>query len=515
MYTINTVPFRPEILRSRTALPSNNAAAAGHAYHRRPPGIRDAVVFPDQVLVFMDDHSPLIPHNGEISCLYYYDQSFQPELVLDHLAADVRFVRCPLPPRLDPGTRVALREDDGPVLVSKRWDSLAYAAIVDAAADNTTVVFVKGLHLRAERLAKPSRFECVYSDDLTLRGRRLVRSPAISAAQEVVRCRTPAGLLEKPALLASMQVSVNVKGKGILATVVSPSILVSDGQRKMMSRVCVCTMLRNQARFMKEWIMYHRRIGVDRWFIYDNNSEDDMEPVIDELLNSGYQIDRYAWPWIKSQEAGFAHCAMRARGQCEWLGFIDVDEFVRLPKYKNLSSLLKRYSDKPKVGELRVSCLNFGPSGLTRSPNEGVTVGYTCRMVMPERHKSFIRPEALSPTLVNIVHHFHLKEGYKAVDMDTKAVVINHYKYQVWEVFKEKFVRRVSTYVADWQDEANAASKDRAPGLGTRPIEPADWPNRFCEVHDTGLRNWVLKEFKDPVSSLLPWQQVHPTVDGV
>ena len=60
--------------------------------------------------------------------------------------------------------------------------------------------------------------------------------------------------------------------------------------------------------------------------------------------------------------------------------------------------------------------------------------------------------------------------------------------------------------MADWQEEQNVGSRDRVPGLGTKPVEPADWANRFCEVRDNGLRNWVLRNLEDRRTRLLPWQ---------
>jgi hypothetical protein len=119
-----------------------------------------------------------------------------------------------------------------------------------------------------------------------------------------------------------------------------------------------------------------------------------------------------------------------------------------------------------------------------------------------------VKPEALNSTLINVVHHFHLSEGFRYVNADRGVLAINHYKYQVWEVFKEKFYRRVATYVADWQNEQNVGSKDRAPGLGTRAVEPPDWSSRFCEVTDTGLRNLVLQKFMDPLTNHLPWEEL-------
>lgn len=42
--------------------------------------------------------------------------------------------------------------------------------------------------------------------------------------------------------------------------------------------------------------------------------------------------------------------------------------------------------------------------------------------------------------------------------------------------------------------------------MGTQAIQTPDWSSRFCEVTDTGLRDWVLQEFEDPLTHLLPWQ---------
>lgn len=223
-------------------------------------------------------------------------------------------------------------------------------------------------------------------------------------------------------------------------------------------------------------------------------------------MNMNSPITVHQWPWIKTQEAGFGHCALQARGSCEWIGFVDVDEFLYFSSNVTLNDVLSNYSSKAWVGELRTACHTFGPSRRKNMPLKGVMVGYTCRMVAPERHKSIVKAEALNPSLINIVHHFHLKEGMRYVNVDSRVMVINHYKYQVWEVFKEKFYRRVATYVADWKDEENVGSKDRAPGLGTKAVEPFNWSVRFCEVNDTGLKKFVLKEFVDTETGLLPWQ---------
>ncbi|XVE67776.1 hypothetical protein DITRI_Ditri09bG0015200 [Diplodiscus trichospermus] len=500
--------------------------------------VRETVLLPDQVILFLKyPPSARLFTKEELVCIYLsaHDNSSTPRLKKPPARVDAellgeQIIRCPSCP-LGMIVTVGLKSNGIlPAGPTHRWDSLAYEALIDN--DNTTVIFVKGLNLRPERVSDASKFECVYGWDFR-RLKLLLRSEVLSIAQEIVRCRTPLSVLNcLQKVNSSVKVSVRIKGNGILPSIARLMHVADSGHDTAPTRkpheMCICTMARNQGRFLKEWVMYHAQIGVQRWYIYDNNSDDDTDSVIEALFEANYNISRHIWPWVKTQEGGFAHCALRARDSCDWVGFIDVDEFFHLPTglmlhdvIRNSSSITTRLNDSElgnrnsiPIGEMRVSCYSFGPSGLKHVPPQGVMVGYTCRMMAPERHKSIIKPEALNSTLINVVHHFHLTDSFRFIDIDRAMMVVNHYKFQVWEVFKEKFYRRVATYVADWQDEQNVGSKDRAPGLGTRAVEPVDWSSRFCEVVDTGLRDRVLQNFANPGTSLLPWQNANDEETG-
>ncbi|GAU13114.1 hypothetical protein TSUD_174140 [Trifolium subterraneum] len=474
--------------------------------------IRESVMLPDQVLIFLNYPSSFPYHTkNDLQCVYFsaYLEPRTPQqpIQLHSVRLHEQIVRCPIPPR---GETVSLRINSNDPLQIKNtsmhnWDPLIYEALFDH--DNTTIVFVKGLNLRPEKLGEPSRFQCVYGWDFT-RTKFFFKSDVLSVAQEIIRCKTPSSILAQAHVQAYLKVSIQVEGKKIFPSIARPGFLSMQKQpKRKLHELCICTMLRNQARFIREWVMYHARIGVERWFIYDNNSDDDIENVITFLQSAGYNITWHLWAWVKTQEAGFAHCALRARASCEWVAFIDVDEFFNIKIKGGLKHVIRHYSrPENNVAEIRTPCYSFGPSGLKEVPREGVMIGYTCRLAERERHKSIVRPDALNQTLINVVHHFHLKTPFVAADVEKNVMAINHYKYQVWKVFKQKFYRRVATYVADWQLEQNVGSKDRVPGLGTKPIEPADWSSRFCEVKDMGLRNWVMRNFMDRRTHLLPWQ---------
>lgn len=475
--------------------------------------IRETVILPDQALIFLNYPPSFRFHTKhDLLCLYFSADSTnritQPPIQLHFARLREQIVRCKLPPR---GNSVSLFIKSDGVLPTKDssthpWTPLVYEALFDR--DNTTIVFVKGLNLRPERFIQPSTLNCIFGWDFS-KPKFFLKSDVISGAQEIIRCNTPKSVIIGQEQSQSIKVTIKERDREIFPSIARPGLRprYSNKSTKKAHEICICTMLRNQARFLREWVMYHAKIGVERWFIYDNNSDDDIEDVISFLQRIGYNISQHLWPWVKTQEAGFAHCALRARSSCKWVAFIDVDEFFHIRVNGDLSRMIWHHA-KPgqKVGEIRILCFSFGPSGQREVPREGVAVGYTCRLSGSERHKSIVRPEALNQTLINVVHHFHLRAPFVSVDAEKRKIVINHYKYQVWEVFKEKFYRRVATYVADWQQAENVRSKDRAPGLGTKPVEPPDWPNRFCEVRDNGLKNWVLKNFLDRRSHLLPWQ---------
>lgn len=292
-----------------------------------------------------------------------------------------------------------------------------------------------------------------------------------------------------------------------------------ESPKPTLHHICACTMIYNGAKFLKEWIYYHSHLGVEKFFFYDNNSEDNLDEVLANLAN--FNVTKHPWPWVKTQEAAFSHCSLLAKLECEWMMFTDVDEyffpsdrFLTERKTSILATFIQevvasKAQENVKVGQIATYCHNYGPSGLTVSPPDGVTQGYTCRTKRHRRHKSIVLLSAIDESLGNQVHHFSLKPPYVKEQIRPWVAIINHYKFQVWDEFKTKFHRRAATYVADWTEDRNYGSNDRVPGLGTKPVKPDDWEGRYCEVRDYSLRDYTRRIFgsQDKAGKLhLAWE---------
>lgn len=492
--------------------------------------VHSAVFFPDYTLLLLNPvesnvsfFSPLrkVPVDN-LQCVY------DNKLVTKAIAAGDGSIQCAHPPLERRaalwGKKVTLQisgqmMDSVAAYARNFWQILVYKMVLFE-EDDEVLLFAKGVAQMRE--SEATGISCLF-------GTRL-KTPVVSSCEENFRCKLPEAS-EDPDLVGEV-ITLEVAGKSLPSVVrwyppvhgINKVLEEIRGQKSMVAHaidvrnekhdICVCTMVWNVAKFMKEWVMYHSHMGVTRFFIYDNNSDDDLEKVIESLQY--YNVSQHPWPWIKTQEAGFGHCAITAGPECNWIVFIDVDEFIFPQKVLGLQNeagtplqlLLQEYNDAfdGRLGQLKLPLFNFGPSRLTTLPRSGQAVNYVCRLAAPKRVKSMVRVEAMTSTVCNRVHFFEIRQEFSQARVRKGSAMIYHYKYPVWEDFQYKFVRRVSAAVPDWTDNERLESTDRAPGLGTEPIQPKDWPERFCDVEDTALRDYVIRNFRSGTSDNLLWE---------
>lgn len=400
--------------------------------------------------------------------------------------------------------------------------------------DDDVVLFVKGMNTRQGVNRNDTEFRCVFDN-----GDNVIKTAVTSSSQEVFRCQRPnlTSVITTPTLGGfEKQEPVKVALEVVENNHVVPSLAYYTPRRTLAGgtanspQLCACTMVYNVAEVLKEWVMYHSKIGVEKFILYDNGSDDELGKVVKELVREGYDVETLFWLWPKTQEAGFSHCALRAKDSCKWMTYVDVDEFVYSPAWSLMpepsNMLLQRFLPQQEpiidnndidheeaadqIGQIMIACYEFGPSHQKSHPAKGVMQGYNCRRRLENRHKSIVRLDAIHDSLLNVIHHFHLKEGFKVKRMNVLEAVVNHYKFQAWPKFKAKFRRRVSAYVVDWTVTENARSNDRTPGLGFTAVEPEGWSDKFCEVYDNRLKNLTRRWFgieDSPSDYHMVWQR--------
>src|ERR671937_684509 len=103
---------------------------------------------------------------------------------------------------------------------------------------------------------------------------------------------------------------------------------------------------RDEAVYLREWIEFHRLVGVERFYLYNNLSTDEhldvLTPYVDDRI-----VEVTDWPEIPAQMAVYQDCLLRHRDESCWIAFIDVDEYLFSPTGQPLSELLVEYERWP------------------------------------------------------------------------------------------------------------------------------------------------------------------------
>jgi len=138
----------------------------------------------------------------------------------------------------------------------------------------------------------------------------------------------------------------------------------------------ICTIFKNEAGYLREWIEFHRLVGVDHFYLYENRSEDDFAPVLAPYVEQGI-VTLHAWPLEPGQNPAYTHCLTEHGAESEWIAFMDADEFFYAPG-GDLRAALAEF-DLPHVGGVAVNYVNYGTSGHRTPPDGLVTESYVRR----------------------------------------------------------------------------------------------------------------------------------------
>lgn len=147
---------------------------------------------------------------------------------------------------------------------------------------------------------------------------------------------------------------------GIQFFVIKPYLMLHpQKQENKKYKVVLCGMFKDEAPFLKEWIEYHRIVGFDHFYLYNNNSSDNYEDVLEPYIKNGL-VTLIDWPYNHSQMKCYKHFHDTYRKEIMWYSYLDIDEFFCLKDNITISEWLSHYKRYPVVF---VNWLMFGTSG--------------------------------------------------------------------------------------------------------------------------------------------------------
>jgi glycosyl transferase family 92 len=245
----------------------------------------------------------------------------------------------------------------------------------------------------------------------------------------------------------------------------------------------ICATYRDEAPYLREWIEFHRLVGVERFFLYDNGSKDDHRAVLAPYVEPGIVVI-HDWPVFPGQVEAFDHCVIEHRNDSRWIAFVDVDEFLFSPTGRPLPELLAGYERWPGVG---VNWALFGSSG-HRSPPPGLAIEQYDSRSASTLSNRYIK-SIVDPTRVAHAGNAH----YFVFDHQT-TVDENEYPIRGMLTKSVSFERlRINHYFARSEQEAREKLKGRGwhwDSLSRARQAEVD-SGAFSEIVDEAIKPYV------------------------
>lgn len=221
-------------------------------------------------------------------------------------------------------------------------------------------------------------------------------------------------------------------------------------------RTGIVTIQKNRAPWIPEWIAFHHLAGFNRFYFYAHNCTDDTAQVL-QTLGQLYDIKSFTLTTDQNhvQLSAYQHAYENFGHECDWLAFIDGDEFLFPVADRTISAALDRFNYE-KISAIGAYWSCFGSSGHVDEPAGLVVKNYRHRFALDaaaNRHvKSIVRGRQNTSVGPN-AHIFNTPYG--TVDENMRPVTtgaapydpthqyfrINHYACQSLEFFR-KFKQR-------------------------------------------------------------------------
>jgi tetratricopeptide (TPR) repeat protein len=254
----------------------------------------------------------------------------------------------------------------------------------------------------------------------------------------------------------------------------------------------ICLIAKDENVYLKEWLDYHILLGVEHFWIYDNDSKVPLEETINTYVKKGWvTINRIHGRAV--QLYAYDHCIQEYGQFSQWIGFIDTDEFIVPKTTPHLKNFLRDYET---YAGLSISSLFYGSGGNQTRPGCGQIIGYQMRTPEALSKNRFIKSIVQPDKVVFPIspHSFMYKEGEFCVNENNARVDSQFFPCYVAKIQLNHYYTRSAQ---EWKEK-----KIRGRGDSGDPYEDDAWVdlNKNSSIHDDTAIQRIIPQLKLPPS---------------
>ncbi|NJA07109.1 glycosyltransferase family 92 protein [Methylococcaceae bacterium WWC4] len=287
---------------------------------------------------------------------------------------------------------------------------------------------------RYDRVVDWSRLICVFDSGCEVIGQVVEDFADEKEAYQVsiIKYLIPSGCRSKPVVLITLKLDDS--------QIVNSLQLSNHSVELPRHKLSVTTLMKDEDRFIPEWIAYYRMIGVSHFYIYDNRSlkRRRIRNLLAPLIAQGIvTLIDWDYPYVSGapdnswrfcQRGQMHHCLYKYGSFSDWMLFIDVDEFIYPVNAEQDFLRFLESREHPNIAALQFKMIWFGNSGFEQVPKGLIINNYIRRS--PEvlslgREKCAVRPQL---TKLMFIHGVKACEENSWMEVVSPELFrINHY----------------------------------------------------------------------------------------
>lgn len=227
-------------------------------------------------------------------------------------------------------------------------------------------------------------------------------------------------------------------------------------------KCAICAIAKNENDYINEWCKYHLNLGFDEIYIFDNNDKtaeyignridknikDKVFIIPANTLTHGFQVKVYSLFYRDFNK------------EFDWIGYLDIDEFIVLNKHNNIKDFLSTISSD--IQTVRMNWQIYGDDGIL---NGDINVPVYKRIVKKLNHSFNMHGKCIVRGNIKDCHfissHYPvigsnneltkscLPSGKKLQNdkvsigkIEYDVAYIAHYMTKTWEEFKKQKLNR-------------------------------------------------------------------------
>ena len=222
--------------------------------------------------------------------------------------------------------------------------------------------------------------------------------------------------------------------------------------------LAIVAIMKNEGPYVKEWLDYHLLAGVEHFFIYDNESPDNMKEVLQPYIDAGI-VTYIFYPGKAMQQVAYNESIQKFRFFCRYITFVDGDEFIYPQSKKSILEVTDEIMEnKSTAGGLVINWMMYGSNNLEKADySKGVLERFTRHAnKLKDTIKTIANPRRVDYMFTP--HYMVYFDGFHQIDENSlhffpntnykisDKIIMNHYYCKSREEYFIKTTRGEASY---------------------------------------------------------------------